>query len=75
MPGITLAEGVGFEPTVPCGTRVFKTLTIDHSDTPPDRPCLSVEKAEAWWPQEHRPSGLENHSPKPRGKLSLMMPY
>ena len=30
-----MAEGVGFEPTVPCGTTVFKTVTIDHSDTPP----------------------------------------
>ncbi len=30
-----MAEGVGFEPTVPCGTTVFKTVTIGHSDTPP----------------------------------------
>ena len=31
-----MAEGVGFEPTVPeKGTTVFKTVTIDHSDTPP----------------------------------------
>ena len=29
------AEGVGFEPTVPEGTAVFKTVSIDHSDTPP----------------------------------------
>jgi len=26
---------VGFEPTVACATTVFKTVTIDHSDTPP----------------------------------------
>ena len=32
-----LAEGVGFEPTVACATTVFKTVTIDHSDTPPDQ--------------------------------------
>ena len=29
------AEGVGFEPTVPYGTTVFKTAAIDHSATPP----------------------------------------
>ena len=32
-----LAEGVGFEPTVPCGTTVFKTAAIGHSATPPRR--------------------------------------
>ena len=32
---IKLAERVGFEPTVPCGTLVFKTNSIDHSDTSP----------------------------------------
>jgi hypothetical protein len=32
-----LAERVGFEPTVPCGTSVFKTDAIDHSTTSPDR--------------------------------------
>ena len=30
-----LAEGVGFEPTVPCGTAVFKTAALSHSATPP----------------------------------------
>ena len=29
-------EGVGFEPTVTHATLVFKTNTIDHSDTLPD---------------------------------------
>ncbi len=29
------AEGVGFEPTVPFGTPVFKTGAINHSTTPP----------------------------------------
>ena len=29
------AEGVGFEPTGPCGPPVFKTGAIDHSTTPP----------------------------------------
>lgn len=30
-----VAEGVGFEPTVPRGTLVFKTSAFDHSATPP----------------------------------------
>ncbi len=29
------AEGVGFEPTVPFGTTVFKTVAFNHSATPP----------------------------------------
>src|ERR1700704_1368142 len=31
------SEGVGFEPTDPCGSPVFKTGAIDHSAIPPDR--------------------------------------
>src|SRR5580704_3747530 len=31
-----MAEGVGFEPTMPCGIPVFKTGAFDHSATPPD---------------------------------------
>jgi hypothetical protein len=34
-PLLLLAEGVGFEPTVPCGTTDFESVTFDHSDTPP----------------------------------------
>jgi hypothetical protein len=30
-----MTEGVGFEPTVPFGTTVFKTASFDHSDIPP----------------------------------------
>jgi hypothetical protein len=30
-----LAERVGFEPTVPCGTPDFESGTFDHSDTSP----------------------------------------
>ena len=30
-----MAEEVGFEPTVPCGTTVFKTAAFNHSATPP----------------------------------------
>ena len=29
------AENVGFEPTVPCGTPVFKTGAFDHSANSP----------------------------------------
>ena len=32
-----LAEEVGFEPTVPCGTTVFKTAAFNHSAIPPNR--------------------------------------
>ena len=32
-----MAERVGFEPTVPRGTTVFKTVSFGHSDTSPDR--------------------------------------
>ena len=28
-------EKVGFEPTEPCGSTVFKTASFDHSDTSP----------------------------------------
>ena len=31
----SFAEREGFEPTVPCGTMVFKTIAIDHSATSP----------------------------------------
>lgn len=30
-----VAEGVGFEPTIPCGMPVFKTGAFDLSATPP----------------------------------------
>jgi hypothetical protein len=30
-----LAEGVGFEPTVPCDTTVFETVRFGHSRIPP----------------------------------------
>ncbi len=30
-----MAEGEGFEPPVPGGTTVFKTVTFDRSVTPP----------------------------------------
>ncbi len=40
-----MAEGVGFEPTVPTrGTSVFKTDALDHYATPPRR-LLNKSKA------------------------------
>ena len=30
-----MAEGVGFEPTDPCGSPVFKTGPLSHSGIPP----------------------------------------
>ena len=35
LAGYGLAEGVGFEPTVPEGTTVFKTVAFVRSATPP----------------------------------------
>ncbi len=37
-----MAEGVGFEPTMPCGIPVFKTGAFDRSATPPD---VSISQA------------------------------
>ena len=36
---LVLAEAVGFEPTVPFGTTVFKTAAFNHSATPPRTIC------------------------------------
>src|SRR6185436_8764381 len=32
---LTWTAGVGFEPTEPCGSTVFKTVPFDRSGTPP----------------------------------------
>ena len=38
-----MAEGVGFEPTEPFGSTVFKTAALNHSATPPrDYPECSL---------------------------------
>lgn len=34
-----MAEEVGFEPTEPCGSPVFKTGALDRSATPPEVYC------------------------------------
>lgn len=35
MPGFSMAEGVGFEPTNACASAVFKTAAFNHSATLP----------------------------------------
>lgn len=41
---LSLAEAVGFEPTVPFGTTVFKTASLSHSDTPPRSRASAVAR-------------------------------
>ena len=31
-----MTESMGFEPTVPCGTRLFESRTLNHSDNSPN---------------------------------------
>ena len=38
-----MAERVGFEPTVPCGTPDFESGTFGHSATSPKRQILSAQ--------------------------------
>ena len=38
---LILAEDEGFEPSVPCGTTVFKTAAIDHSANLPNKEKVS----------------------------------
>jgi len=42
------AEGVGFEPTEPFGSAVFKTAAIDHSATPPGNSDRRVRAGESY---------------------------
>src|SRR5262245_15859920 len=58
-----LAEGVGFEPTEPCGSAVFKTAALDHSAIPPRdrRVKVAVE--------------LSPYSPPAQGGLRLTCLY
>ena len=50
---VLLAEGVGFEPTFPCGIPVFKTGALVHSATPPLGPDILV----AGHPRARQPAG------------------
>ena len=55
-----MAEGVGFEPTVPCGTPDFESGTIDHSATPPCSP--SFAEASEGTRERNVGYGIENGS-------------
>ena len=44
-----MAEEVGFEPTVPCGTSHFKCGALDHSATLPYFGCAAVESHYVLW--------------------------
>ena len=39
---LVVAEKVGFEPTVPCGTPDFESGTFDHSATSPPVPDVAI---------------------------------
>jgi hypothetical protein len=43
---LELAERVGFEPTEPCGSTVFKTVAFDHSATSPKRSKSITEEVQ-----------------------------
>ena len=73
-----LAEEVGFEPTEPCGSTVFKTAAFNHSAIPPVRPdyirCLidaapSVGILQVFFGRL-RPGGASSCAPRPRGPVS-----
>ena len=44
---LKLAEGEGFEPPEPCGSPVFKTGSLNHSDTPPKSTGSSIGEGAA----------------------------
>ena len=46
-----LAEEVGFEPTVPRGTTVFKTAAFSHSAIPPHIVRFFAPLFEPWRPK------------------------
>jgi hypothetical protein len=48
-PECNMAEGVGFEPTVPCGTAVFKTAALSHSATPPRLSSNRIADGRSAW--------------------------
>ena len=56
-----LAEGVGFEPTNPCGLAVFKTAALNRSATLPCQPDQALTtgrrtaKRSTWHPIGTRP--------------------
>ena len=60
LAGGTKTEGVGFEPTDPFGSPVFKTGAINHSTTPPGGACRRAKRFHV----PTRPSGLAAHGVK-----------
>jgi hypothetical protein len=53
-----MAEEVGFEPTVPCGTTVFKTAAFDLSATPPTDVICRELRSKAGLCQEYYPDAI-----------------
>ena len=47
VPSYVLAEEVGFEPTEPCGSTVFKTAAFNHSAIPPRRFAIRQRRVQA----------------------------
>lgn len=62
-----MAEGVGFEPTDPCGSPVFKTGAIDRSTTPPVifASRVPAPKASRTTDPDRRRTGLFSQSRRP----------
>jgi hypothetical protein len=52
-----LAERVGFEPTVPCGTPDFESGTIDHSVTSPEGRAEIAKSLPQMKAEKRPPSG------------------
>lgn len=57
--GVLFAESVGFEPTVPFGTLVFKTSAIVHSANLPDRGKERYRAPKEFHPTRSHPPGLD----------------
>ena len=45
---VSMAEGVGFEPTDPCGSPVFKTGALNRSAIPPVLTGFNLPPASLW---------------------------
>ena len=56
---------MGFEPTEPFGSPVFKTGAIDHSTTPPVH-CVGQGYAQAWERIQEKLSTVESRVDDPR---------
>ena len=80
---VDLAEEVGFEPTEPCGSTVFKTAAFNHSAIPPVRPdyirCLIDAAPSDGILQVSfgrlRPGGASSYAPRPRVQRPRRRPH